>query len=52
MNKLIVAAAIAALASALSGCVIYVAPDHHIHHSPPASDEKPAPVDEHPAPTA
>ncbi len=50
MKTLIAAAGIAVLASALSGCVVYVAPDHHIHHSPP-TDEKPAPVDEHPAPT-
>ncbi len=52
MNKLIIAACIAAVASGLSGCVIYVAPDHHIRHSTSSSDEKPAPVDEHPAPTA
>ena len=51
MKKLIVAACIAALASALSGCIIYVSPDHHIHHSP-HYDEKPAPTDEKPAPTA
>ncbi len=53
MKKLIVVACVAALASALSGCIIYVAPDHHMHTTPPTSDEKPAPTtDEKPAPTA
>jgi len=37
-------ACIAVLASALSGCIIYTAPDHHHHmnHDAPAYDEKPA----------
>ncbi len=51
--KIVLAAVCLAIATAaLSGCVVYVAPDHHITHTPPHSDEKPAPVDEHPAPTA
>ncbi len=52
MKKILIAACVAALASALSGCIVYVSPDHHIHHTPPHSDERPAPVDEKPAPTA
>ncbi len=52
MKIVLVTACLAVAAAALSGCVVYVAPDHHITHTPPHSDEKPAPVDEHPAPTA
>ena len=53
MKKLVIATCIVAVASALSGCIVYVAPDHHMHTTPPASDEKPAPTtDEKPAPTA
>lgn len=51
MKIVLVAACLAVAAAALSGCVVYVAPDHHITHTPPHDDEKPAPVDEHPAPT-
>ncbi|CAL4867806.1 hypothetical protein MMA231_02073 [Asticcacaulis sp. MM231] len=44
-NLLIKVACLAALASALSGCIMYVAPDHDYDTSPPASaGEKPADV--------
>lgn len=53
MKSFIIAGCVALTASALSGCIVYVSPDHHMHTIPPASDEKPAPVtDEKPAPTA
>ena len=53
MKKLIVVACVAAIASALSGCIVYVAPNHHMHTTTPASDATPAPTtDEKPAPTA
>ena len=52
MKILLIAGCLALAASALSGCIVYVAPDHHMHTTPPASDEHPAPVDEKPAPTA
>jgi hypothetical protein len=53
MKKLILAACVAVIASALSGCIVYVAPDHHMHTTPPTSGETPAPTtDEKPAPTA
>ena len=52
MKTILIAACLAVAASALSGCVVYVAPDHHMHTTPPRSDERPAPTtDEHPAPT-
>ena len=44
-NLLLKVACLAALASALSGCIMYVAPDHDYDTSPPASaGEKPADV--------
>ena len=52
MKILLIAGCLALAASALSGCIVYVAPDHHLHTTPPAGDEHPAPVDEKPAPTA
>ena len=53
MKILILAAALAVVASGLSGCIVYVAPDHHMHTTPPMSGETPAPTtDEKPAPTA
>lgn len=37
-------AIVAALAASLSGCIMYVSPDHHatFHHTKTAPDEKPA----------
>jgi hypothetical protein len=52
MKILVVAACMAIVASALSGCIVYVSPDHHMHTSPPHGEEHPAPTtDEKPAPT-
>ena len=44
MKTLILTACLAVIASALSGCIVYVAPDHHMHTTPPTTDEKPAPT--------
>lgn len=52
MKSLAVCLCAAVLAASLSGCIVYVSPDHHMRYTPPASDEKPAPTDEKPAPTA
>jgi hypothetical protein len=52
MKTFIIAGCLALAASALSGCIVYVSPDHHMHTTP-AGQEKPAPTtDEKPAPTA
>ena len=51
MKSLAVLIAAAVVATSLSGCIVYVSPDHHTRYTPPAADEKPAPVDEKPAPT-
>ncbi len=50
MKLLTIAIVLAAAAAALSGCIMYVAPDHNgWHHT--HNDDKPAP-DEKPADTA